>query len=369
MKGLRDDRLAAVIDRFYETAARPDLWRVVLAEYADALDADGAVLLPGPAVPSMPDFPDRLVETGMGRPHAGAELRGTPGLSLRANTRAVATGSQIAASRERDPIAFNRRYVDQGQRWFAAIYLVPAERQSILLSAERRRGRAMFSPHEVERIERVIPHLQRAGQMALRLAEARADGTLEAFELMRCGGILLDETGSVLRMNARAQAHLGRGLMVMGRAVFTRHGPTNAALGTLIGSVLRPGPQSEAAVRRPVAIPRQDGSPLVVHAAPLPPVTHDVFQRARAMLMVIDPDEGRPPGGVLMRQAYGLTAAEARLTDALERGLDLGEIARAHGVTVATLRSQLKAVFSKTGTNRQAELVNLLGRLSGGVRQ
>ncbi|NEU11094.1 helix-turn-helix transcriptional regulator [Methylobacterium sp. BTF04] len=369
MSGLREDRLAAVIDRFYETATQPELWRVVLAEYADALGADGAVLLPGPAAPMMPNCTaslDELLETGMREHWLADNPRLVRGMRALTDTRRVVTESEIFTPDELDHLPFNADFIGHfGYRWFAGIYLVPAGGQSILLSAERSRHRERFSRREIESIERAIPHLQRAGQMALRLAEARADGALDAFDMMRCGGMLLDATGSVLRMNARARDHLGHGLTVLKGTIFTQHGPTNAALGKLIGSVLHHGPPSAAPPRQAVAIPRPDGPPLVVHAAPLPAVTHDVFQRARAMLMVIDPTDEVAPSGALMRQAYGLTAAEARLTDALALGCDLVEIADAHGVTVATLRSQLKAVFSKTGTNRQVQLVNLIGRMSG----
>ena len=40
------------------------------------------------------------------------------------------------------------------------------------------------------------------------------------------------------------------------------------------------------------------------------------------------------------------------------------EIAEAAGVSIGTVRSHMKALFSKTGTHRQAELVALLTRLA-----
>ena len=62
-------------------------------------------------------------------------------------------------------------------------------------------------------------------------------------------------------------------------------------------------------------------------------------------------------------QVFGLTHAEARLASALVQGLDLQEIARLHRVSVGTLRVQLKSVFGKTQTKRQAQLVALLAKL------
>jgi DNA-binding CsgD family transcriptional regulator len=57
---------------------------------------------------------------------------------------------------------------------------------------------------------------------------------------------------------------------------------------------------------------------------------------------------------------YGLTHAEAKLAVALADGKSLEEIAEAQCIAYETARSQLKSIFSKTGTRRQPELVALL---------
>ena len=59
-----------------------------------------------------------------------------------------------------------------------------------------------------------------------------------------------------------------------------------------------------------------------------------------------------------------VTPAEARVACALVRGLSPQEAADACGVALGTVRTQLKAVFAKTRTRRQAELVRLLIGLS-----
>lgn len=57
---------------------------------------------------------------------------------------------------------------------------------------------------------------------------------------------------------------------------------------------------------------------------------------------------------------FGLTPAEARLATALCDGASLNEYAGLHGVSVGTVRIQLKSIFSKTNTSRQSELIRLL---------
>lgn len=57
---------------------------------------------------------------------------------------------------------------------------------------------------------------------------------------------------------------------------------------------------------------------------------------------------------------FSLSAAEARLARALCHGETLEQYAEAQGVKVSTLKTQLRAVFNKTQTDRQVTLVNLI---------
>jgi len=57
---------------------------------------------------------------------------------------------------------------------------------------------------------------------------------------------------------------------------------------------------------------------------------------------------------------FCLTPAEARLAQWVAEGRSLKEAAAAFGVSIHTVRMQLRSIFAKTGTRRQAELVRLM---------
>ncbi|MCW4630444.1 MULTISPECIES: helix-turn-helix transcriptional regulator [Marinomonas] len=57
---------------------------------------------------------------------------------------------------------------------------------------------------------------------------------------------------------------------------------------------------------------------------------------------------------------YGLTPAESRLAIALANGLSLEEYSLEKGVSIGTVRIQLKSIFSKMDITRQQELVRVL---------
>lgn len=65
----------------------------------------------------------------------------------------------------------------------------------------------------------------------------------------------------------------------------------------------------------------------------------------------------------LLKRKAGLTDAETRLAVALFEGHSLTVYASSVGNTVGTARQQLKSIFRKTQTGRQAELLTWMRRL------
>lgn len=61
-----------------------------------------------------------------------------------------------------------------------------------------------------------------------------------------------------------------------------------------------------------------------------------------------------------LKDVYGLSAAEIRIAQHLVEGKTLEEATEEFHVSLHTVKSQLKSVFAKTGTTRQAELVGEL---------
>lgn len=71
----------------------------------------------------------------------------------------------------------------------------------------------------------------------------------------------------------------------------------------------------------------------------------------------------RPHLERILCSAFGLTQAEAWIALGITRGESLTTIAEARGIAVATARTQLKSVFAKTRTHRQAELAAFVSRI------
>lgn len=83
------------------------------------------------------------------------------------------------------------------------------------------------------------------------------------------------------------------------------------------------------------------------------------------LLNVIDLSPRPGPGLTLLQELFGLTNSEAKVAQAVSEALPLQAFAETQSLSLQTVRSQLKAVFAKTGVRRQVELAVLIARLAG----
>jgi DNA-binding CsgD family transcriptional regulator len=67
-----------------------------------------------------------------------------------------------------------------------------------------------------------------------------------------------------------------------------------------------------------------------------------------------------PADAQALAARFDLTRREAEVALALVGGASADEIARAAGVSVHTVRNQIKSALAKTGSRRQADLVRMM---------
>ena len=95
--------------------------------------------------------------------------------------------------------------------------------------------------------------------------------------------------------------------------------------------------------------------PLNVQVAPLA----SAGQRAAAVVFISAQEYQTVPASSVLQDLLNLTPAEARVTAALVSGKTIKQFAEETEVTLNTVRTHLKSVFSKTGVSRQSDLVRL----------
>jgi DNA-binding CsgD family transcriptional regulator len=108
-----------------------------------------------------------------------------------------------------------------------------------------------------------------------------------------------------------------------------------------------------------ILVQRESKRPLAVYTVSLRTNSSNY-----TLIVLVDLNAIPQPNTATLKKMFGLTPAEAKIAVQISLGHPPTDIAEANGVTIATVRSQLAAVFAKTQTQRQVELVSLLARVS-----
>jgi PAS domain-containing protein len=234
----------------------------------------------------------------------------------------------------------------------------------------RRERDGFFEPEHVRRAHALAPHLVRAGEIARRL---RAAGDLTAAlaataEQSPHGVVVLDERGTVRFASEKALQSLAQedGIALRGARLAAAAPASHRALDEAIRAASASPTLGITPRATFVTVPRRSsGRPYQLLVCPIQPRSRDeIFGSwecdAAVLVLISDPAAERRPDEEALRLLFGLTPALARLGAALAAGTTVGEYAEAHGVTAGTARNQLKELFARTGTSRQAELVALI---------
>ena len=200
-------------------------------------------------------------------------------------------------------------------------------------------------------------HQQTFSEQEPPLAESQGRTAVHALDWMDSAVFVVDRQGLVSQTNMAA-----RTLLSADEALVLRHGRLSVLQPDLHDKFLRlvQAATDAATTRAPatragLALHRPGRTPLTLAIGPLHPSS-----RTLALVLARDPETPLPVDR--LREWFGLTAREGRVAVELARGCGLDDIARRHGVALATVRSQLKQILAKTGTHRQAQAVALLAR-------
>jgi len=194
----------------------------------------------------------------------------------------------------------------------------------------------------------------------------RANAYQTALDIADVGVILLDRRLEVSFTNALANSILAQssGLIQQGRQLTAERDDDGLSLQAALQHARHfnvakrhPG-QTQRAVL--IALKRgQTKRALMVTVLGLERSAIDVLDPA-VIIYVLDPSRDLRDLLTPLCNIYQLTNAESRLSYFLVTGLTLRDAAAAMKIRDATARSYLKQIFSKTSTNRQADLVRLM---------
>jgi DNA-binding CsgD family transcriptional regulator len=277
----------------------------------------------------------------------------------------VRTATSISQTDSFKASAYCNEHVrPQGWADFVAVGLVRAPKTFGVLSLHRSPDAIWVRPKEWHLLETLAPHLKRAAEIRQLLARERAAKDSLGAAVAAAGFAVFLLTGGcrVVFANAKAEDLIRRGIGL--RYERGRLAATNPALTARLHALARHGSQPERGegdIGGTLELCRgENRPPLVAHVIPLAPnrtvAIFDLDQPAAAVF-IVDPAAGLGAQIRHFAARFGLTTAEARVLAEIIAGNGLLAAATRLKITEATARTHAKHVLSKTGTNRQTELI------------
>ncbi|WP_426197448.1 hypothetical protein [Massilia sp. DWR3-1-1] len=283
-------------------------------------------------------------------------------------TAAVGATYRCSAFYDEKFVSANEFYQDflipQGFRYVIGACLYRSEAQTIFAAFNHGKGRPDFSATEQHFFGLYISHLSKVMGAMLKLAPvSQALESEMALDALQYGVIGLNAKGKITYANARSEQLLRaqlKGEIARGQL---REG---GALAGIVQQVLGDGkPKS-------LTVPTATGAPalfitIVRTAQASAPVLlggGDSEGASTRALLVISSGNGQaaPPPSQLV-DMFGLSPTEARLAHQITGGMSIKGYADTFCVSVATARTQLRAVLRKTGQSRQQGLVQMLASI------
>jgi DNA-binding CsgD family transcriptional regulator len=363
-----EDHVLELVAMIYAAAADPELWPVFLERFAETVNGGATSLLLyntderiGNVMASARCDPADLRRYN--EYYASIDSWGVNGGHL-LTSGGVFSGQQLCPDNVLERSEFYADFLRPMNAFheFCGIISVDGSAACVIASL-RPKKRGPFGDSEKLLLRTLMPHLQGALALQRRIAtlEISAASAMDVLDRLPYGVVLISAEVKVLLINRLARQIIDQndGLTVIRQNLFasrteeTRHLQKliQESVATSVGQGLRAGGTMN------VSRPSQRSSFHVlitpVHLRNSLPLA----QQPAAAAFISDPDCQLETPVQTLWHLFELSHAEARLAAVLMKGCSLREASEELGVSLSTVRTQLKKLFEKTGTKRQAALI------------
>lgn len=222
-----------------------------------------------------------------------------------------------------------------------------------MIAIQRGKSEGSYEPEVVARLSQTAIHLRRLLAVRGKFAalQHRSKKLESILDYMPHAVFVVDQAHVLTFANTAGEALIRRGDAIAVKAGRFQAIARNSArlLKRAVEVACCPTPTSSA-----VLLEHPRGKPLPATIMPL-------SNGARQALVIVQDATHTNAGLITQLQAFfGLTAAEAMIGTRLADGLSLPDIAAMRGVSLATVRAQLKSLLQKMECHRQSELVSVV---------
>ncbi|MEZ5729713.1 MAG: LuxR C-terminal-related transcriptional regulator [Burkholderiaceae bacterium] len=267
---------------------------------------------------------------------------------------------------------FQEYAIPYGYRYLSGTKIVDDDRHVVLLGVVRTNHARPLDGAEIAQLSRLRRHFVEAMQIYLRLRHTadRVAAGHTVLDALPQAAFLVDGMQRVRYRNRAADELLASGRLVslQERRLCLSQAADHARMVALASALLRGdaltrAERGETFLR--VGEAGTTGSFLLFGLPARPEPTMQAFGTDPLAVLLMHPiglAEDIDP--FVVGQVLGLTPAEASVATALAQGETPAQISAQRGVSLHTIRSQLRAIYDKTRVTRQADLVRLIVGIS-----
>lgn len=365
--------ILTALPAIYDAATSEDKWPEALDELVCAVGARGAVLavndlvgLPFQVQSSSSLYRVEDLEHYFAR-FAQYEMKGIELLSrcpARTLCRDVDVWPDPSETAEREDFVYLRNRYGIENR--VAISLSKGKGWSDTLYLQTGKTWAQMPEAFDDDVQALLPHVAKVVEInrTFTLLRLRYQAALAALDFVGIGMCIASDEGEIILANEEARRIFAEGdgltLGRNGRLVARDENLSReirAGIELTAQTAAGKGEREEIAIVCPRAAP---SSPLLVEICPLRDGAAELQRRFLGSLVcIIDPDGTRDLCSDGLARLFALSPAEVVVCEELLRGRTARDIAEIRGVSTDTVRSQIKALYTKTGVANRVGLIRL----------
>jgi DNA-binding CsgD family transcriptional regulator len=360
-----EHELELAASRLGETILDSRQWPEVMEDICKAVGATGALLLQSetrtadvPRTTSLDDLAKAYFSEGW---HVD-DPRAARSIPLVLRGRTVIGDEDIFTPEEirRSPF-HNELTFPHGFNWFGVVVFW-AGSSLWGLSFQLTASEGPFDSATKQALSRLSGRLSEVATLSGVLGRSVLASSIQTLNHIRQPALGIDRHGFVLMANDCAEELFDDDIYIRNRRILVRNRQASQLLDRVLDRLRVTSDLAEVIVE-PIVIQRERKAPVVVRVLPIHGGARTPFLGARALLTFVPLEPAPGPVPALLARVFGLTPAEARLAATIAQGKAPEQVAEELGIARTTVRNQLRAIFSKTNTHRQSELVALLARL------
>jgi DNA-binding CsgD family transcriptional regulator len=362
------EELMKAIARLGDAVVDPAEWPSIIEDMSRAIRTEGAILLQSdvrtadvPHSLALNELTDTYFRDGWHMRDVRA-LRGVP-LLLQGQPVVIDEDIFCSPAEMHSLGIYNELWIPAGFQWWAVVgFWVQGALWGLAFQRTIRQG--PFEQDDKRILAQISRRLSETAALSQAVGRSVLTATINALNLVRQPAVILDRLSFVLDANAAAEQVFDSEIRVCNRRLTVTDRRARADLERLADAV-RAADDATPLPTDPIVVRREMKPPVLIRVLPIEAAARSPFLGARALLMLLDLSDHKPPPSRMLATSFGLTAAEAKLAGLIGAGEKIERAAERLGISAHTARTQLKAVFGKTDTHRQAELAAFIAKLRG----